>query len=126
MNTKSIALLSSDINNKIALSLLFDKQGHHLVFVNEGKLADLASKQYSEMDQSDFVLIDTNIGLGDTGKTINEIIELLVHKELVFLCDSVTAKYLNDRELPDNVMVFEKPVLPDELNRLLTIEVKQH
>lgn len=122
MNTKSISLLSSDINNKTALSLLFDRQGHQLHYVNEGKISDYLLTKMDEMENSEVIFVDLDIGLGDTAMIAETICSANVSGRVVFLCDSVTADTLTRKGIEKVATILEKPVLPDELQKILEIE----
>jgi two-component SAPR family response regulator len=119
VNTKSISLLSSDINNKTALSLLFDRQGHQLHYVNEGKISDYLSTRMHEMETSDLIFVDLDVGIGDTAMIAEKICSCNAKGEIVFLCDPVTAVTLTSKGIRERATILEKPVLPDELQALL-------
>lgn len=115
MTIQTISLLSSDINNKVALSLLFDRQGYTVKYVNEGKLQNLDSMLSLPLGASDAVLVDLDVGLGDTCGYVRELWSRLEHSRLIILCDQVSLSKLKEMNIPPNVWLLEKPVLPDEL-----------
>lgn len=120
----TISLLSSNTNNKLALSLLLDRSGYEVVFANKGKLAELEVDLFSQHIGHSTIVLDFDTGLGDTVSSVRKIAETIRSTTLIVLCEPGIKKEIDKLGLDNSVVILEKPLLPSDLAILLNQQYK--